>query len=144
MGAEAAKQASRASVPVIFDSDILIWVFRRDPLATALLLSQRERAASIVTLMELLAEATSKTELSTTRGFLVEFEIEVIPVTAPISYSAARLIEDHCLADGLDIPDALIAATARERGETLATANYRHFHKVPNLSLHRFRPARRS
>lgn len=129
---------------MIFDSDILIWVFRHDPLAIDFLAAERERAASIVTLMELLAGAKSQTELSTTRGFFVEFEIEVIPVTAPISYAAASLVEDHCLADGLDITDALIAATARERGETLATANYRHFHKIPNLSLHRFRPARRS
>lgn len=129
---------------MIFDSDILIWVFRRDPLAIEFLERQTERAASIVTLLELLEGVKSKTELIATRSFMVEFEIELIPVTAPISYQAANLIESHCLSDGLDIPDALIAATACERGETLATANHRHFRKIPNLSLHRFRPSRRS
>jgi predicted nucleic acid-binding protein len=127
---------------VIFDTDVLIWVFRHDRPATEFVNAEKQRAASIVTLMELLAGAKSKTELMITRQFFIDLEIRLIPVDEPISYTAARLIEDHCLGDGLDIPDALIAATARENGETLATGNVRHFRGIPNLSLKTFRPAR--
>ena len=129
---------------MIFDSDILIWVFRRDAQAIGFLESQTTRLASIITLMEVLAGARSKAELATTRSFFVEFGIELIPMSVSISYAAANLIEEHALTDGLDITDALIAATARETGATLATANYRHFKNIPNLMLHRFHPSRRT
>jgi predicted nucleic acid-binding protein len=42
---------------------------------------------------------------------------------------------------GLQIPDALIAATALERGEALATANARYFRAVAKLQLKVLRPA---
>lgn len=129
---------------MIFDTDILIWVFRHDRHAAQFVAAESERAASIVTLMELLAGAKSKADVKTTRQFLVDFEIRLIPITTPISYAAANLIEDHRLADGLSITDALIAATARETGETLATANVRHFRNIPNLALKSFRPSRSS
>lgn len=145
MGAEAeSEEARRGPVQVIFDSDVLIWVFRRDPLAIRFFEADRAPMASVVTLMELFAGAKTKAELMTTRGFFVEFGIELIPVTAPVSYAAASLVESHCLGDGLDIADAMIAATARELGETLATANFRYFRKIPNLAIHPFRPSRRS
>jgi len=127
---------------VIFDTDVLIWASRLDPLAKAFILAERDRAASIVTLMELLAGAKSKADLLTTRQFFVDLEIRLIPINEPISYLAANLFEDHRLVDGLGITDALIAATARESGETLTTANIRHFRGIPNLSLKSFRPAR--
>jgi len=127
---------------VIFDTDILVWVFRRDRVATEFVNSERDRAASIVTLMELLNGARSKADMMTTRQFFVDLDIRLMPIDEPISYLAANLIEDHRLVDGLGINDALIAATARETGETLATANVRHFRGIPNLSVKSFRPAR--
>ncbi len=128
---------------MIFDTDVLIWASRLDARAKAFVLAETDRAASIVTLMELLAGAKSKADLMTTRQFFVDLEIRLIPIDEPISYLAANLFEDHRLVDGLGITDAFIAATARETGETLATANVRHFRGIPNLSLHSFRPARR-
>jgi predicted nucleic acid-binding protein len=127
---------------MIFDSDVLIWVFRRDPAATDFVNAENNRAASIVTLMELMRGVKSKAELLTTRQFFVDLEIRLIPIDEQISYTAANLVENHCLADGLGITDALIAATARETGETLATGNFRHFRGIPNLSVKKFRPAR--
>jgi predicted nucleic acid-binding protein len=129
---------------MMFDTDVLIWVFRHDRLATEFVNAEKDRAASIVTLMELLAGAKSKTELMTTRQFFVDLEIRLIPVDEQISYTAANLVENHALADGLDVPDALIAATARDMGETLGTANVRHFRRIPNLALKSFRPSRGS
>jgi len=48
-------------------------------------------------------------------------------------------VEEHALKDGLQVADALIAATAREHGLILATGNVRHFRSIPTLSLKAFR-----
>jgi predicted nucleic acid-binding protein len=127
---------------VIFDTDVLIWASRGYSSAETLVLSEADRAASIVTLMELLRGAKSKVELAVIRQFFVDLEIRIIPLSETISYTAANLIDGHAHADGLRILDALIAATARELGETLATANVRHFRTIPNLSVKAFRPRR--
>jgi predicted nucleic acid-binding protein len=127
---------------VIFDTDVLIWASREEPAARELVLNETDRAASIVTLMELLQGARSTTEIQTTRQFFVDLEIRIIPISETISYAAANLIEDHAIHHGLRIEDALIAATARETGQALATANVRHFRTIPNLALKAFRPRR--
>jgi len=57
-----------------------------------------------------------------------------------IGQRAAALIERHALSDGLQLADALIAATAIEYGEKLATGNARHFRSIRNLELHAFKP----
>lgn len=57
-----------------------------------------------------------------------------------MSHLAASLMEAHAVRSGLQLADALIAATARETGETLATGNVRHFRPIPGLLLKAFRP----
>jgi predicted nucleic acid-binding protein len=127
---------------VIFDSDVLVWASRGDEQAEALVSGEKDRRASIVTLMELLQGAKSKAELPVIRQLFVDLEIELIPLSEAIGYDAANLIEDHGLPDGLHIEDALIAATARETGQILATANIKHFRSIPRLQLKPFRPQR--
>ncbi|PWT90286.1 MAG: VapC toxin family PIN domain ribonuclease [Proteobacteria bacterium] len=125
---------------MIFDTDVLIWLFRGDPAAAQMVQTQPEREMSIISLMELLQGARSREESRQVRSFLVENEFAVIPVDEPISYRAAALIEEHASSGGLQVADALIAATTLERGATLATANARHFRAVPKLRLKIFRP----
>lgn len=50
------------------------------------------------------------------------------------------LIDSHVLANGLQLDDALIAATALEHGLTLLTGNQTHFAKLPGLALEVFIP----
>ena len=50
------------------------------------------------------------------------------------------LIDTHALADGLQLADALIAATALEHGLTLITGNTKHFAVVETLKIERFEP----
>ncbi len=125
---------------MIFDSDVLIWFFRGDAGAARLVDSQTSRRLSIVSLMELFQGARSKKEMAELRRFFRDNSFQVIPVDEPISYAAAGLIEDHALSDGLQVADALIAATALEAGDTLATANVRHFRRVRGIQLKQFRP----
>jgi predicted nucleic acid-binding protein len=64
----------------------------------------------------------------------------VLPLSESISHLAIALIEQHALRDGLQVADSLIAATARESGETLGTGNMKHFRRISNLDLKAFRP----
>jgi predicted nucleic acid-binding protein len=128
---------------MIFDSDVLIWFFRGEPAAGRLIDSQTVRRISIVSLMELLQGAKSKREMAEFRRFFRDNSFETIAVNEPVSYAAARLIEDYALSDGMQVADALIAATALQSGDVLATANIRHFRRVRGIQLKTFRPASR-
>ena len=128
---------------MIFDTDILIWFFRGDLAAEKFIRSQPEPSVSIVSLMEFVQGARSQGEVKQIRGFLVENNIQILPVSEPGSYLAASLVEDYALSHGLGIADALIAATAREHGAAVATANARHFRFIPKLQVKTFRPSKR-
>jgi predicted nucleic acid-binding protein len=125
---------------VIFDTDVVVWFLRGEPAAGELIDSTADRAVSIVTFMEVLQGVKSKAEMKTTRELLQQRGFRVIPLTEAIGHIAAGLIEEHSMSCGLGVQDALIAATAREVGETLATANVRHFRPIRNLDLKPFRP----
>ena len=49
-------------------------------------------------------------------------------------------LESLGLSHGLRLADALMAATAIEAGETLLSANARHYRCVPALPLATFKP----
>jgi predicted nucleic acid-binding protein len=127
---------------MIFDTDVLIWFFRGDRRAANLMESLADRAVSIVSVIELLQCARTRNEMKAIRRFFMENDFRVIPLTGPIGYLAASLIEDLALIGGLQLADALIAATARETGSALATGNVRHFRAIPGLELKAFRPTR--
>jgi predicted nucleic acid-binding protein len=124
---------------VIFDSDVLVWFSRCDADAVALVNSAPDRAVSIVTVMEVLQGVRSKAEMRTTKQFFLQLNFRILPLSESIGHIAASLIEEHALSCGLRIQDALIAATAREAGETLATGNVRHFRVIANLDVKPFR-----
>jgi predicted nucleic acid-binding protein len=57
-----------------------------------------------------------------------------LPITATISLRATDLLEVMTLSHGLQMGDALTAATALEHGIPLLTGNVKHF--APIASLH--------
>lgn len=125
---------------MIFDSDVLIWFLRGDPGAGEVVDSAPERAISIVTLMEVLQGARTAAEMRTTRELFHKRGFRIVPLSHSIGHIAAGLIEEHAISHGLRLVDALIAATARESGETLATGNVRHFRSIADLDVKPFRP----
>jgi predicted nucleic acid-binding protein len=126
---------------MIFDTDILIWCFRGNRKALEVIGSEQERAVSIVTFMELVQGARSLIEVREIRRFLRDNLFRILALDESMSHLAASLMEAHALRSGLQVADALIAATARETGEVLATANIRHFRPIAGLRLKTFRPS---
>jgi hypothetical protein len=127
---------------MIFDTDVLIWFLRGNGPAAELIEQQADRCVSIVSVMELYQGARSQEEVRAIRRFLQENRFRVIPLNEATSHLALTLVEDHTRKDGLQVADALIAATARQTATVLATGNIRHFRAISSLQLKAFRPGR--
>ena len=123
---------------MIFDTDVLIWALRGNDKAADAIEAEDVRAVSVVSRMELFQGARDKREQATIRRFLQEFE--TLPLTERIGHRASIYVEEHALKSGLELADALIAATAAERGETLCTGNGHHYRAIAELELRAFRP----
>jgi predicted nucleic acid-binding protein len=102
--------------------------------------SALDKAVSIVTLMEAFQGSRSKAETRTIRSLFHETGFRVLPLSEAIGERAAVLIEEHALSDRLHLEDALVAATAIEAGEVLATSNVRRFRAIRSLEVRAFRP----
>ncbi len=125
---------------MIFDTDVLIWASRGNLRAARTIDAAFDRALSIVSFMELLQGARSKLEVRHIQQSLRQLRFRMLPLSEPIGATAAALIEQHSLAHGIHLADALIAATAIESGHPLCTANAKHFRPIRALSRVPFRP----
>jgi hypothetical protein len=125
---------------MIFDTDVLIWATRGNARAARTIDAATDRALSVVSMMELLQGARSKLEARQIQQSLRQLRFRVLPLSEPIGAAALALIEQHALADGIQVADALIAATAIDSGDSLCTANAKHFRPIRALSPVVFRP----
>jgi len=125
---------------MIFDTDVLIWCFRGDERAGRVIDGCDKRLLSVVTLMELHQGARNKSEQKAIGKFVRELDFRVLPIDENISHRACIYVEEFCLQVSMQMADALIAATAVEQGETLCTANYKHYKAVSELDVKRFKP----
>lgn len=125
---------------MIFDTDVLIWASRGNLRAARTIDASTDRALSIISLMELLQGARSKAEAHQIRQSLRQLQFRILPLSEAIGAAAAALIEQHALAHGIQLADALIAATAIEWGQPLCTGNVRHFRPIRALARVAFRP----
>lgn len=124
---------------MIFDSDAIIWLGRGEARVRAIFEADSSPALSLVTLIELYQGSRSARELATTRSFVHNLGIRLLPITDAIGYKAVGLIEQHSPGDGLQLGDALIAATALQHNDTLVTGNVRHFRAIPGMKIKPFR-----
>jgi hypothetical protein len=108
------------TMPVLFDTNILIDYLRGIPQARAEADRHSDRAVSIVTWMEVMAGSTAVNEADA-RSFLLNFY--TLPLGADVAERAFLLRR----ANRIKLPDAIIQATAEESGRILITRNTRDF-----------------
>jgi hypothetical protein len=112
----------------LLDSDILIDFLRGRGAAWSLLTRWQVTGESLlistVSVAEILAGAQRGEEKATERLFSV---LEKIPVSESIARSAADFLRTYQRSHGLELGDALVAATALVAGATLITRNVRHY-----------------
>jgi predicted nucleic acid-binding protein len=133
----AQEDSDRAVCTLIIDTDILIWYLRRNGPAADFVdgVPIAERNLSAISYLELLYGCRKLEELNQVRRVVADLFAEIVPLTEVITGSARQLMERFILSRHPDVSDVLIAATALNRGEVLATGNHKHFHFVPGLEI---------
>lgn len=86
-----------------------------------------------ITAMELMVGARNKKEIRLLTQFIAKFLI--IHLDPVISHKALKLMTCFAKSHGLDIPDALISATALRKSAALLSYNSKDFHYIPDLEL---------
>lgn len=125
---------------MIFDTDILISLQRGNRQAAGLLGKTRDKHISIQTYLELLQDAQNKNQHNVIKKLIEEGRFIILPFTPNIGHRALIYIEEFAITSGLRAGDAIIAATAVENNLALATANYKHFKCIRDLTIKRFNP----
>ena len=125
---------------MLIDTDVLIWLFRGRDSARKVLEKCSSIELSAVTYMELVEGMRNKDEFRLLRQTIHDFEWKTLPLSENISHRATVYIENYALSHGLQLADALIAASAVESGSELLTANIKHYKMIPELELTRYKP----
>ncbi|MBI1906418.1 MAG: type II toxin-antitoxin system VapC family toxin [Rhodocyclales bacterium] len=125
---------------MLIDTDVLIWMTRGHTGAATRLQAMTPWRISAVTYMELAQGCRNKRELERIKKGLMLCQTEILPLGAAISDRAMQLIDAYALSHGMQVGDALIAATALEHGLTIFTANAKHFAPVDDLRIEIFAP----
>jgi predicted nucleic acid-binding protein len=127
---------------LILDTDIVVWMLRKHPgaLRFAHQVGAQQRHLSCVSHLELLDGCRDSQQLNDLREFIGGWFTEVLPLTPAASSTAVGIMEKFALARRPGVHDVLIAATALERREPVATGNVKHFDFIPGLVIEPFRP----
>jgi hypothetical protein len=121
---------------LLIDTDIIVEFSRGSKQAADFLQqkSQTEKLAiSTITAMGCLFGARNQPELQRLEKFLTQFDLAKLD--AAISDRALQLIRQHTLSHGLEVPDALIAATAIVMDVPFASRNQRDYRFIGGLRL---------
>jgi predicted nucleic acid-binding protein len=123
---------------MLVDTDVLIWHLRGNPQAARWLGRLQPLTISSVSYLEVLQGIRNKAELVAVQKMLQQRKANVLPITEDITRRATELMEAMTLSHGLQMGDALIAATALEHGLPVLTGNVKHFASIPGLIIEGF------
>jgi tRNA(fMet)-specific endonuclease VapC len=120
---------------ILCDTNIFIEAFKNNPSATETLkgIGFQNISLSAVTLMELYFGALNKRELAKIKSRMKH--LETLPIDRIITDAAINLIEQYSKSHGLQIPDALIAATGICHDMELLTYNIKDFKFIQGIKL---------
>lgn len=119
------------SKPLLLDSDVLIDMLRRHPLAVAYLRGlPTVPFLSVVVVAELFSGVHDGRERDELEDFMATSR--VLPVSAAIAVQAGLFRRQYRASHRPGLPDMLIAATALAHNATLVTLNAKHFPMLPD------------
>ncbi|MGF7077838.1 type II toxin-antitoxin system VapC family toxin [Mucilaginibacter sp. UYCu711] len=120
---------------VLCDTNVFIHAFngRQDTIDRLTEVGLENVALSVITVMELYQGMSNKIELAQMKRKIKYYDI--VEIDAEISKMAATLIEDFRLSHNLQIPDAIIGATAVICQIALFTYNTKDFNFIPGIKL---------
>jgi tRNA(fMet)-specific endonuclease VapC len=120
---------------VLLDSNIIIDVYNgnNDVKEVLLKIGVANLCISAITYGETVIGALDKRDLSKWRSHLNKYAL--LSINEPISTLFVGLLNKFALSHHLNVPDAIIAATAIHYRIPLFTSNIRDFKFIPNLQL---------
>lgn len=111
---------------IVIDTDVIIDYLRAQPDAVAYLEGlENEPMISTVTVAELYSNVRDGTERANLDSFIDA--MRVVAVDQDIAVQGGLFRRAYYKSHGVQIPDALIAATAVLRSATMVTLNKKHF-----------------
>ena len=121
---------------IICDTNIFIEIFRKNFFVRSELekIGYENIVVSDVVRAELFFGAKNKIDLQNIRKSIEDFP--VLNIQPEISKMAVDFVENYCLSQRLNLPDALIAATAIYHDMELFTLNTKDFRFIPNIKLY--------
>lgn len=121
---------------ILCDTNILISAFngRADTIEQLRLIGLQNLLLSSITVMELYQGMGNKAELTQMKKKIRFYD--VIHIDKPISEKASFLIEQFSLSHRLQIPDAIIGASAIVYQTELFTYNRKDFEFLPGIKLY--------
>jgi predicted nucleic acid-binding protein len=122
---------------VLCDTNVLINWFKNDTDTIKVLqnISLSKIVLSSIIVMELLQGASNKKELLQIGKSIINYN--VINFNEDVSSLAINLVEKYSLSHDLQIPDAIIGATAVVFKLPLFTYNIKDFRYIPNLKIYK-------
>lgn len=120
---------------VLCATNILIHAFngKQDTIDKLHQIGLEQIVLSVITVMELYQGMNNKVELAQLKRKIKYYD--VIEIDINISKLASKLVENFKLSHGLQIPDAIIGATAITHQIPLYTYNTKDFDFVPGIIL---------
>ena len=125
---------------MIIDTDVLIWYLRGNEKAKKAVENAIPFSMSAVTSMELIQGMRDKEEYRRFQKQMQLWNTNIIHINNDISSRAVFYIQEYALNHAMYLADALIAATVVQMGETLLTANEKHYKFIPTMQCKRFEP----
>lgn len=125
---------------MIIDTDVLIWYLRGKQSAKTIVEENIPFSISAVTYMELLQGMRNKQESLQFQKAMHYWNVHVIHIDQEISARAVFYVQEYSLSHSMQMADALIGATTVQFGETLLTANDKHYKCIPNIEIIKFIP----
>ena len=116
----------------LVDTDVLIDYLRGVPAAVESLLALGEVSVSVVSVAELFAGFRGGKEQADIGRLLAE--CQVLPVTEDLAREAGLFKKKYFASHSVQLPDAMIAATALAHGLALVTLNVKHYPMVAGLA----------
>jgi predicted nucleic acid-binding protein len=122
-------------IMILCDTNIIIEILKGNKRTINIIesIGLENIAISSVTLMELYFGALNKKELNKIKKHLQA--LNIVHFDTDISESAIKLIERFSKSHGLQIPDAIIAATAMTSKVELFTFNLKDFKYIDGINL---------
>lgn len=123
---------------ILTDTCVLIEYFKGDPEVEKEIknIGSESIMLNTIIVMELIVGARNKVELNSIKKRLNNFQ--VLEINQSVMDDAGLLLETFCLSQGLKIPDAVIAATARYYDILLYSFNIKDFRYIPGIKLYNY------